>query len=141
GQAPSKPARSRTVGEVGDLPRHLGAPLVPRVKPEGRLLRAISRSTRKASASRRVSSRLTASSRRLSRWSRSAVSLSRVSELSRLSWSIIMTSRERRRFLPLETHQRYLAGGAVHPHVGDLAHPPDEVRFQRCPADEGMTGN
>jgi hypothetical protein len=48
-------------------------------------LRAISRSTRKASASPKLSSRFAASSNRLSSWSRIAVSLSRVSEPSRLS--------------------------------------------------------
>jgi hypothetical protein len=70
---------------VSDLACHRDAPLVPRVKPEGKLLRAISRSTRKASASRKVSSRLAASSNKLSSWSRIAVSLSRDKAVSRLS--------------------------------------------------------
>src|SRR6266851_5156130 len=48
---------------------------------------------------------------------------------------------ERRRLLLLETHQRHLAGGAVNPPVGDLAHPPVEMRLERRPARESMAGN
>jgi hypothetical protein len=34
--------------------------------------------------------------------------------------------------VPPETHQRHLAGGAMHSLVGDLAHPPVEMSLQ-CP--------
>ena len=57
--------------EVGNLARHRDAPLILRVKPKGRLLRAISRSTRKASGLAQAQLALGSS------WSRIAVSLSR----------------------------------------------------------------
>src|ERR1700751_5852028 len=49
--------------------------------------------------------------------------------------------RQCRRLLALEPCQRHFAGGAMHPLVGDLAHPPVEVTLQRRPADEVMAGN
>ena len=43
---------------------------------------------------------------------------------------------QRLALLTLEPHHRYLARGAVHALVGDLAHPPRQVRLQRRPAGE-----
>src|SRR5690606_8773892 len=40
-----------------------------------------------------------------------------------------------------ETLQRRLAGRAVGPHVGDLAHPPDQMRLQRRPAGKAVSGD
>jgi hypothetical protein len=63
-------------------------------------LRAISRSTRKAKASRRLSWRLAASSNRVSSWSRIAVSFSRVKASSTRACSTVMPSLHR---LPART--------------------------------------
>src|SRR5262249_15322819 len=41
----------------------------------------------------------------------------------------------------LEARQRRLAGGAVHPQIGDLAHPPLQMGLECRPADKGMAGN
>src|ERR1700751_1966257 len=49
--------------------------------------------------------------------------------------------RQCRRLLALEPCQRRFASGAMHPLVGDLAHPPVEVPLQRRPADEVMPGD
>jgi hypothetical protein len=52
--------------------------------------------------------------------------------------------RERRKcssFVAFEAVDRWLGGGAVHPHVGDLAHPASKMRLQFFQGCEAMTGN
>jgi hypothetical protein len=46
-----------------------------------------------------------------------------------------------RRLGSREALDRLLAGGAVDVPVGDLAHPPAEMRFQRRPAEERVPGD
>lgn len=71
-----------------------------------------------------------------------AVALHPTRELARLAerWPAV-NRLQRRRLVALEPRKRRLAGRAVRPPIGDLAHPPLEMGFERRPTGKDMAGD
>src|SRR6476660_3859468 len=56
-------------------------------------------------------------------------------------WRTPAQETQRQSLLTLKTYDRRLTGRAVYASVGHLAHPPCQMRLQRCPACEASPGN